>query len=262
MSPTPNKAATQAPPYPTMIRILPSTVAELHRTRLHGWPDPDCVTTSTCRRHKSNVQVSAGLDRRSLRLRARDHSIILHSIILPNHPANHPAMHSRHSRHSRRSAARALDTVADHSLDRLRAWFWAPRVDSQRGGLILIGNSLRLLVIRLLALRLLAIQLLAIATCVVLSGWTGSDLARAQELKISHQFKADVDARDRAARMLVAETLKRAPHLKLSVHPDSSLKIKPVEQLDAMAAGSLAMSVYPMIYGASKAPELAITMFP
>src|SRR6266511_952289 len=95
MSPTPNKAATQAPPYPTMIRILPSTVAELHRTRLHGWPDPDCVTASTCRRHKSNVQVSAGLDRGSLRLRARDHSIILHSIILPNHPANHPAMHSR-----------------------------------------------------------------------------------------------------------------------------------------------------------------------
>jgi TRAP-type C4-dicarboxylate transport system substrate-binding protein len=86
--------------------------------------------------------------------------------------------------------------------------------------------------------------------------------AQAQDLSISHEFRADVDARDRAAQLFIDEALKRAPHLKLSLHPDSSLKIKPIEQLDAMQSGKLAMSIYPLVYAAPKIPELAITLFP
>jgi TRAP-type C4-dicarboxylate transport system substrate-binding protein len=97
---------------------------------------------------------------------------------------------------------------------------------------------------------------------VLLCAASGAGVARSQELKISHEFRAEVDARDRAARLFVAEALKRAPHLKLSLHPDSSLNIRPIEQFDAMASGELAMSVYPLIYAAPKVPEFAITLFP
>ena len=106
------------------------------------------------------------------------------------------------------------------------------------------------------------IRSLAMAAVVVLCAASSAGVARSQELKISHEFKAEVDARDRAARLFMAEALKRAPHLKLGLYPDSSLKIKPIEQFDAMASGALAMSVYPLVYAAPKVPELAITLFP
>jgi TRAP-type C4-dicarboxylate transport system substrate-binding protein len=99
-----------------------------------------------------------------------------------------------------------------------------------------------------------ALVLLCAASC--------PGVVHSQELKISHEFKADVDARDRAARVFVTEALKRAPHLRLSLHPDSALKIKPIEQFDAMVSGQLAMSVYPLVYAAPKVPEFAITLFP
>jgi TRAP-type transport system periplasmic protein len=107
---------------------------------------------------------------------------------------------------------------------------------------------------------LLAPILLSAAT---LSGAPlSTGVAQSQELKISHQFPAEVDSRDRAARMFIAEVLKRAPHLKLSLHPASSLKIEPVAQMGALASGELAMSIFPLIYAVGRAPEMAITMFP
>ena len=104
---------------------------------------------------------------------------------------------------------------------------------------------------------------MALVVAVLLLGAIGrAGVAPAQDLSISHEFRADVDARDRAAQLFIDEALKRAPHLKLSLHPDSSLKIKPIEQLDAMQSGKLAMSIYPLVYAAPKIPELAITLFP
>jgi TRAP-type transport system periplasmic protein len=86
--------------------------------------------------------------------------------------------------------------------------------------------------------------------------------ARSQELKISHQFTANVDSRDRAARVFVDELQKRAPHLAISIHPELSLKIPATEQLNAMLRGELAMTIYPLSYASDKIPEFAIGTFP
>jgi TRAP-type C4-dicarboxylate transport system substrate-binding protein len=102
----------------------------------------------------------------------------------------------------------------------------------------------------------------AIAAWILLSAVSGASVAQSHELRISHQFKADIDARDKAARLFIAAVNKLAPHLKFSLYPDSSLKIKVIEQFDAMAAGELEMSVYPLVYASPKIPEFAITLFP
>jgi TRAP-type C4-dicarboxylate transport system substrate-binding protein len=107
-----------------------------------------------------------------------------------------------------------------------------------------------------------ASRCVAVAACVLLIECPVVDSSRAQELKISHQWKAEIDARDRALRVFVAEVAKLAPHLQLAVYPDSSLKIAPIDQFDKLVTGELAMCVYPMIYAIPKLPELAITLFP
>ncbi|HSD60567.1 MAG TPA: TRAP transporter substrate-binding protein DctP [Burkholderiales bacterium] len=84
----------------------------------------------------------------------------------------------------------------------------------------------------------------------------------AQEIKISHQWKANSDARDRAARVFVEEVNKRDPSLKFRIYPSGSLNIKPVAQLDAMQAGSLEMAVYPLSYAVGKIPEFSISIMP
>ena len=60
--------------------------------------------------------------------------------------------------------------------------------------------------------------------------------ASAQEIKISHQFKANTDGRDKATRLFVEEVGKRDKSLKFRIYPGSSLNIKPVAQLDALRA--------------------------
>ena len=108
----------------------------------------------------------------------------------------------------------------------------------------------------------------AISSCValgvfaVLNIWPIDAIAQPQELKISHQFAAGADSRDRAARVFMEEALKRAPHLKISLHPDLSLKIKATAQFGAMVDGELAMSIFPLSYAADKIPEFAIATFP
>lgn len=86
--------------------------------------------------------------------------------------------------------------------------------------------------------------------------------AFAQEIKISHQFKANTDARDKATRIFVEEVGKKDKNLKFRIYPGSSLNIKPVAQLDALQAGTLEMSVFPMSYAVGKVPEMSVTIMP
>jgi TRAP-type C4-dicarboxylate transport system substrate-binding protein len=83
-----------------------------------------------------------------------------------------------------------------------------------------------------------------------------------QEIKISHQFKANTDARDKATRVFVEEVNKKDPGLKFRIFPGSSLNIKPFAQFDALQAGTLEMAVFPLSYAVGKVPEVSITIMP
>ncbi|MEP6607723.1 MAG: TRAP transporter substrate-binding protein DctP [Burkholderiaceae bacterium] len=84
----------------------------------------------------------------------------------------------------------------------------------------------------------------------------------AQEIKISHQFKANTDGRDQATRVFVKEVNALDPNLKFRIYPSQSLGIKPVAQLDALQNGTLEMAVFPMSYAVGKAQEFSITIMP
>jgi len=86
--------------------------------------------------------------------------------------------------------------------------------------------------------------------------------AVAQEIKISHQFKANADGRDLATREFVKEVNARDPSLKFRIYPAQSLGIKPVAQLDALQNGTLEMAVFPMSYAVGKAQEFSIIIMP
>jgi TRAP-type C4-dicarboxylate transport system substrate-binding protein len=85
---------------------------------------------------------------------------------------------------------------------------------------------------------------------------------QAQEIKISHQFKANADARDLATRVFVKEVNARDPKVKFRIYPAQSLGIKPVGQLDALQNGTLEMAVFPMSYAVGKASEFSIVIMP
>jgi len=87
-------------------------------------------------------------------------------------------------------------------------------------------------------------------------------VAQAQELKISHQWKANVDGRDRAARVFIQEVGKQDPNIKFRIYPAQSLGIKPVAQFDALQNGTLEMAIFPMSYAVGKAPEFSIVIMP
>ena len=89
-----------------------------------------------------------------------------------------------------------------------------------------------------------------------------SQSVEARELRISHQWSADIDARDRAARVFVAEVKKRAPQINFSIHPRSALGIKPIEQFDALVEGRAELAIYPLFYGTKKVPEFSIGLLP
>lgn len=86
--------------------------------------------------------------------------------------------------------------------------------------------------------------------------------AVAQEIKISHQFKANADARDLATREFVKEVNQRDANLKFRIYPAQSLGIKPIAQLDALQNGTLEMAVFPMSYAVGKAQEFSIIIMP
>ena len=89
-----------------------------------------------------------------------------------------------------------------------------------------------------------------------------STSALAQEIKISHQWKANADGRDLATRVFVKEVNARDPNLKFRIYPAQSLGIKPIAQLDALQNGTLEMAVFPMSYAVGKAAEFSIVIMP
>jgi TRAP-type C4-dicarboxylate transport system substrate-binding protein len=97
------------------------------------------------------------------------------------------------------------------------------------------------------------------AACLAVLPITG---ALAQEIKISHQWKANADGRDLATRVFVDEVTKKDPKIKFRIYPALSLGIKPVAQLDALQNGTLEMAVFPMSYAFGKAQEFSITIMP
>jgi TRAP-type C4-dicarboxylate transport system substrate-binding protein len=88
------------------------------------------------------------------------------------------------------------------------------------------------------------------------------DPATARDLKLSHQWPADTDARDRAARLFAQEVQLRAPGISVRIYPQLSLKIGAEEQFDALQSGSLELSVYPLPYAVKKVPEFSLAVLP
>ena len=103
--------------------------------------------------------------------------------------------------------------------------------------------------------------LLVRAFVAALALFAGLSQVSARELRLSHQWP-ESDARHKASRVLMAELRKRGTGLTISLHPNSSLKIKPVEQYDAMLEGKLEMAVYPIAYQSAKIPEFSIGLLP
>jgi TRAP-type C4-dicarboxylate transport system substrate-binding protein len=89
-----------------------------------------------------------------------------------------------------------------------------------------------------------------------------SATAVAQEIKISHQFKANADGRDLATRVFVKEVNAHDANIKFRIYPAQSLGIKPVAQFDALQNGTLEMAVFPMSYAVGKAQEFSIIIMP
>ena len=110
-------------------------------------------------------------------------------------------------------------------------------------------------------LRSAALGVLATGVFIVGTAVPGTP-AYAQEIKISHQFKANVDGRDKATRLFVKEVNAKDPGIKFRIYPGSSLGIKPVAQLDALQNGTLEMAVFPMSYAVGKAAEFSATILP
>ncbi|HVL59721.1 MAG TPA: TRAP transporter substrate-binding protein DctP [Burkholderiaceae bacterium] len=86
--------------------------------------------------------------------------------------------------------------------------------------------------------------------------------AAAQEIKVSHQWKANADGRDLATRVFIKEVNERDKNIKFRIYPAMSLGIKPVAQLDALQNGTLEMAVFPMSYAVGKAAEFSATILP
>lgn len=96
-----------------------------------------------------------------------------------------------------------------------------------------------------------------------LTGLAGPARAQAlSEIRISHQWRQQTDARDRGARLFAEEVRKRAPELRFRIYPNRSLIANPVAQFDAMLGGSLEMAVFPITYGVGKVPEFSIGIMP
>lgn len=91
---------------------------------------------------------------------------------------------------------------------------------------------------------------------------SGPQQARAQDLRISHQFHPTADARGRAARVFAEELLLRAPELKVSLHPQLELGMSRDEQLDMLQSGKLDFAVLPLVFGVKRVPEFSLALLP
>lgn len=106
------------------------------------------------------------------------------------------------------------------------------------------------------------VRKLGLSAAIAMTVAMGSVSVEAQTLKISHQWKAETDARDRAVRIFVEEAKKLAPDLDFRIYPGRSLIQDPISQLDAMQNGTLEMAIYPLVYGVGKIPQFSITILP
>jgi TRAP-type transport system periplasmic protein len=88
------------------------------------------------------------------------------------------------------------------------------------------------------------------------------DPVAAREFKISHQWPAEADARDRAARIFVKEVLARVPGASFQIFPQLSLKMKAEEQFEALQSGAADLSVYPLPYAVKQVPEFSLSVLP
>ena len=103
------------------------------------------------------------------------------------------------------------------------------------------------------------------ACCGCLAGsacGSGAKCALAKEFKISHQWVAEVDARDRAARIFVREVQSRLPEMSFQIYPQLALKLKAEQQFDALQSAKIEMSVYPLPYAVKKIPEFSLAVLP
>jgi TRAP-type transport system periplasmic protein len=89
-----------------------------------------------------------------------------------------------------------------------------------------------------------------------------SDGATARELKISHQWPPDADARDRATRIFIREVAARAPGITFQIFPQLSLKMRAEEQFQALQSGVADLSVYPLPYAVKQVPEFSLSVLP
>lgn len=90
----------------------------------------------------------------------------------------------------------------------------------------------------------------------------GPGLADARTYRLSHQWSAGSDARDRAAHVFAEELRKRLPDVSVEIKGDLGYGSDPVGQLDAMIAGRFEMSVYPLFYASRMAPEFSVALLP
>jgi TRAP-type transport system periplasmic protein len=88
------------------------------------------------------------------------------------------------------------------------------------------------------------------------------DPTLAREFKISHQWPAKLDARDRAVRIFVDEVKSRLPGMSFQIYPQLSLKLKAEEQFAALQSGKLEMSVYVLPYAVKQVPEFSLAVLP
>jgi TRAP-type transport system periplasmic protein len=103
----------------------------------------------------------------------------------------------------------------------------------------------------------------ALGVAALMTSFTvGSAVAQGDLIRISHQWRAETDARDRATRVFVEEVGKHAPELRFRIYPGSSLIANPVAQFEALTDGALEMAVYPLVYAVGRVPEFSITILP
>lgn len=99
-------------------------------------------------------------------------------------------------------------------------------------------------------------NLVLLATAVLTLGSVHADT-----LKLTHQWPQG-DGRDKGARHFVDEVVKHDPSFKFRIYPGASLISNPLKQIDALAGGSVDLSIFPLIYAVGKAPEFSITILP
>src|SRR5512133_615557 len=97
-------------------------------------------------------------------------------------------------------------------------------------------------------------NLVLLATAVLTLGSVHADT-----LKLTHQWPQG-DGRDKGARHFVDEVVKHDPSFKFRIYPGASLISNPLKQIDALAGGSVDLSIFPLIYAVGKAPEFSMTI--